>query len=211
MAPERDFAPQKAEVAFFMDKTFQISFTYFGGLVAFFALSKTDFMKAVVQASGIRLGILTALVILLLNLVYVTVACACLFAILKRGLFILKHSPRSSDSKASLYIEWERFVRDDSLMPTWHKLRPLAWNIDNYYMLPLFAIILMSSAGAGWYAIGDGVIKAKLSAIILIAFYAVPVYMFYYMAMLNNECRRLLLVTDPDSPNMQRADEIDSP
>jgi hypothetical protein len=193
MAPDLDFASQKSEIAFFMEKTFQISFTYFGGLVAFFALSKTNFMKAVVLTSGIRLGILVALVVMLLNLVYVTLACACLFAILKRGMFILKHSPRSSESKASLYVEWEKFVRDDSLLPTWHRLRPLAWNIDNYYMLPLFAVIIMSSAGAGWYALAGGSLKGEIASAILIALYVIPGYMFYYMAVLNHECRRLLL------------------
>ena len=192
MAPDPDFASQKSEIAFFMEKTFQISFTYFGGLVAFFALSKTSFMKAAVQASGIRLGILVALVVMLLNVVYVTLACACLFAILKRGMFILKHSSRSGESKASLYVEWEKFVRDDSLLPAWHKLRPLAWNIDNYYMLPLFAVIIMSSIGAGWYALIGGSLKGEVAAAILIVLYAIPGYMFYYMAVLNRECRRLL-------------------
>src|SRR5229473_5059255 len=78
MAAEPDFALQKSEIAFFMEKTFQISFTYFGGLVAFFALSKTAVTSAVVKATGIPLGILAALVILLLNLLYVTLACACI-------------------------------------------------------------------------------------------------------------------------------------
>jgi hypothetical protein len=197
MAPDPEFGSQKSEITFFMEKTFQISFTYFGGLIAFFALSKTDFMKAVVLASGIRLGILTAVVILLLNLIYVTLACACLFAILKRGLFILRHSPRSSDSEQSLYIEWEKFVRDDSLMPTWHRLRPLAWNIDNYYMLPLFAVIIASSVGAAWYALADGVLEAKIVAAILFCLYIIPAYMFYYMGVLNRECRRVLTVRDP--------------
>ena len=72
MTPDSDFASQKTEVSFFMEKTFQISFTYFAGLVAFFALSKTSFMKAVVQVSGLHLGILVALVVLVLNFVYVT-------------------------------------------------------------------------------------------------------------------------------------------
>jgi hypothetical protein len=197
MAADLDFASQKSEIAFFMEKTFQISFTYFAGLVAFFALSKTDFMKAVVQTSGIRLGILVALVVMLLNLVYLTLACACLFAILKRGMFILKHSSRSAESEASLYVEWENFVRDDSVLPGWARLRPLAWNIDNYYMLPLFAVIISSSAGAGWYALAGEQLKSEIVAGILIVLYVIPGYMIYYMAALNRECRRLLTDRDP--------------
>jgi hypothetical protein len=206
-----DFASQKSEIAFFMEKTFQISFTYFGGLVAFFALSKTSFMKAVVQASGIRLGILVALVVILLNLVYITLACACLFAILKRGLFILKHNPYSGNSKASLYVEWEKFVRDDSLMPTWHRLRQAAWNIDNYYMLPLFAVIIMSSAVASWYALAGGLLKAEVAVGILLFLYLIPGYMFYYMAVLNRECRRLLMADGPTSASKPCLDEQAAP
>lgn len=197
MTTDPDFASQKSEVTFFMEKTFQISFAYFGGLVAFFALSKTSFMKAIVQASGVRLGILVALVVMLLNLVYLTLACACLFAILKRGMFILKHSPRSAESKASLYVEWEKFVRDDSVLPAWARLRPLAWNIDNYYMLPLFAVIIMSSAAAGWYALAGEQTKGDIAATILIVLYVIPGYMTYYMAVLNRECRRLLVDRNP--------------
>jgi hypothetical protein len=197
MATDPDFASQKSEIAFFMEKTFQISFTYFGGLIAFFALSKTSFMKAIVQTSGIRLGILVALVVMLLNLVYLTLACACLYAILKSGMFILKHSPRSAESKASLYVEWEKFVRDDSMLPAWARLRPLAWNIDNYYMLPLFSVIILSSAGAGWYALAGEQLKGEIAAAILIALYVIPGYMSYYMAVLNRECRRLLTDRDP--------------
>lgn len=196
MAAEPDFALQKSEITFFMEKTFQISFTYFGGLVAFFALSKTAVANAVVKATGIPVGILAALVILLLNLLYVTLACACIFAILKRGLFILKHSPRSPGSKEPLHIEWERFVRDSSLMPARHRLRSLAWNIDNYYMVPLYALIVMSSLGAASYALAGGPLQAQIAAAILVFFYIIPVYMFYYTAVLNRESRELLSARD---------------
>lgn len=194
-----------------MEKTFQISFTYFGGLVAFFALSKTSFMKAIVQTSGIRLGILVALVVMLLNLVYLTLACACLFAILKRGMFILRQSPHSADSGVSLYVEWEKFVRDDSMLPVWGRLRPLAWNIDNYYMLPLFAVIIISSAGAGWYALVGGQLKGEISAAILIVLYVIPGYMSYYMAVLNRECRRLLAADDQAKTAESNLDEQATP
>jgi hypothetical protein len=192
MTTDSDFTSQKSEVSFFMEKTFQISFAYFGGLVAFFALSKTSFMTAIVQASGIRLGILVALIVMLLNLVYLTLACACLFAILKRGMFILKHSPRTAEAKVSVYVEWEKFVRDDSMLPAGGRLRPLAWNIDNYYMLPLFAVIIISSAGAGWYALAGGQMEGATAAAILIFLYVIPGYMSYCMAVLNRECRRML-------------------
>jgi hypothetical protein len=179
-----------------MEKTFQISFTYFGGLIAFFALSKTAVANAIVNASGIPLGVLAALVILLLNLIYVTLASACIFAILKRGLFILRHSPRSVGSKEPLHVEWEKFVREASLMPARHRLRSLAWNIDNYYMLPLYSLIVISSAGAASYALADGPLRAEIVAAILLLLYVIPAYMFYYTSVLNRECRELLRTRD---------------
>jgi hypothetical protein len=209
MAIDSDFASQKSEVSFFMEKTFQISFTYFAGLVAFFALSKTGFMKAVVQVSGLHLGILVALVVLVLNLVYVTLACACLFAILKRGMFILKHGLRLGDSRVSLYIEWEKFVRDDSLMPVSPRLRSLAWNIDNYYMLPLFGLIMASSVGAVWYVQADGTTEAKIIGAVLAFLYVIPAYMLYYMGVLNRECRRLLRGDEPAQASGLRIDGVE--
>lgn len=208
MTTDSDFASQKSEVSFFMEKTFQISFTYFAGLVAFFALSKTSFMKAVVQASSLHLGILVALVVLVLNLVYVTLACACLFAILKRGMFILKHGLRPGDSGVSLYMEWEKFVRDDSLMPVSPRLRSLAWNIDNYYMLPLFGLIIASSVGAVWYVQADGTTEAKIIAAILAFLYVIPGYMLYYMGVLNRECRRLLKGEEPAQASGPHIDSV---
>ena len=95
-------------------------------------------------------------------------------------MFILRHSPRSAESNASLYVEWEKFVRDDSVLPTWARLRPLAWNIDNYYMLPLFAVIIMSSVGAGWYALVGGQLKGEITAAFLIVLYAIPGYVLLH-------------------------------
>jgi hypothetical protein len=42
-------------------------------------------------------------------------------------------------------------------------------------------------------ALVGGSFKGEIAAAILVALYAIPGYMFYYMAVLNRECRRLLM------------------
>lgn len=192
MSSDPDFSKQRSEIGFFMEKAFQISLAYFAGIVAFFALSRTDFMRALINATGLTMWPLVAVILLLLNLVYMTLACACLFAILKRGLFILMHSSHSNSDDLSPDADWERFVRNDSLVPTWGKLRALAWNIDNYYMMPLFAVIIGASVACGWIDFASGILRAQIAAGVLSFLYIVPAFMLFYMNRLNDECRRLL-------------------
>ncbi|WP_158012932.1 hypothetical protein [Streptomyces sp. Root369] len=193
--PERhDFEVQRSEIAFFMEKAFQISFVYFAGVAAFFAVSKSDVMASIVRATGVPLAGLAAVVILLLNLVYVTLACACLFAVLKRGLFILTHTSKSPSDRAareSIYWKWEEFVRSDDAKGA-ARMRDIAWNIDNYYMVPLFSVIVVASVISVVVAMesGSAIIQGVSSA--LIALHAIPGYILRQLAVLDRQCREIL-------------------
>jgi hypothetical protein len=191
-----DFSTQRAEVTFFMEKAFEISLFYFAGLGAFVALSKSDVMTAAAKFSGIPLVGLLSLGVLLLNLVYLILAIACLFAVLKRGLFILEHTvdrrsqDSSSQSMPSMERAWEGFVRE-SLITTGSpgRLRALAWNIDNYYMVPLFVIILGASTVSAIVAFALDSWLVRAMAAVLIILYVVPGFMAMQLEALNHECR----------------------
>ncbi|MFF1906854.1 hypothetical protein [Kitasatospora sp. NPDC058218] len=186
-----NFEAQKSEVAFFTEKAFQVSFVYFAGLAAFFALSKSDVMTAVVHATNLPLGGLIAVVVLLLNLVYITLACACLFAILKRGLFILKYTTSSPGSQPSVHREWEVFVRDDECMGE-IKMRSIAWNIDNYYMIPLFFAIVAVSLVAAIMAATCNSTILQIAAAALVILHVIPGFILRQLSVLDHQCRQLL-------------------
>jgi hypothetical protein len=187
-----NFDAQRSEVAFFMEKAFQISFVYFAGVAAFFALSKSDVMTSIVRATGLPLAGLAAVVILLLNLVYVTLACACLFAVLKRGLFILTHTPKLPEELAmqeSIYRKWEEFVRDEKEMGD-ARMRNIAWNIDNYYMVPLFSVIVVASVISAAIAFMSGSAVIQTMASVLIVLHAIPGFILKQLAVLDQRCRK---------------------
>ncbi|MFI5819306.1 hypothetical protein ACIA8I_09205 [Streptomyces rishiriensis] len=194
MPEEYDFEAQRSEVAFFMEKAFQISFVYFAGAAAFFAVSKSDVMTSIVRATGMPLVGLAAVVILLLNLVYVTLACACLFAVLKRGLFILTHtskSPRDRAARESIYWKWEEFVRSDDAKGA-AKMRDIAWNIDNYYMVPLFSVIVIGSVISVVVAMASGSTVIQFISSVLIALHAIPGFILRQLVVLDRQCREIL-------------------
>ncbi|WP_030414063.1 hypothetical protein [Streptomyces sp. NRRL S-1448] len=194
MSSEYNFEAQRSEVAFFMEKAFQISFVYFAGVAAFFALSKSDVMTSIVRATGLPLAGLAAVVILLLNLVYVTLACACLFAVLKRGLFILTHTsptPGRQSARESIYWKWEEFVRDDEAMGA-AEMRNFAWNIDNYYMVPLFSVIVVASIISAVIALSSNSAIIQGVAALLVISHVIPVFMLRQLAILDRRCRKIL-------------------
>ena len=142
----------KEEIRFFMEKSFQVSFGYVGALVALAAAIKFDVLVDVARASGMGQGVLLSCALVVVNNVYSTVAVACLFAILKRGYFILTSTPPSAEAQVSIHRQWEIYVRSSSnCLFASPSLNGLAWNVDNYYMLPVFALIQAVSVGAVVY------------------------------------------------------------
>jgi len=190
VADQLDFAPIKSEIAFFMDKTFQVSYGYVTGIAVFLALSKSDLIGEVSSSLKIRIFDLVALTVLLLNVVYLILACAFLFAILKRGLFILLMGYRTG---GSIYPAWEAFVRGLGTVKTSRIFGVISWNIDNYYMLPIYVFIVAGSVIAFVYAIDSPRIEVRVVSIILALFHTLPVIMLWYIRRMTNECKVALI------------------
>jgi hypothetical protein len=153
----------KDEVAFFMDKTHQVSFGYVGVLVALAAATKLDVGDAVAKDLGLGLGPLVCVAILTINAVYLSLTAGTLFAVVKRGMFLVLR-----DHSHGGHRSWESFLRAKPAqagMPS-----KVGWNLDNYYMIPLVVLIfvisgiavfigLKDAAGTGdWVAVGVGAI-----------------------------------------------------
>jgi hypothetical protein len=178
--------PIKDEMRFFMEKGFQASFGYLTAMLAFLAISNTQFIQALAQFIHTSLPVLLSLVILLLNLTYLIIACTCLFAILKRGLFIILNAQSSAGAA------WEKFVRESDLMPisNW-RVKALTWNIDNYYMAPLLVLIFLVSTSAGYIGVfskGSDVVYRILAGL-LFFLHVIPAYMLWALAKMNSVCR----------------------
>jgi hypothetical protein len=139
----------KAEIQFFMEKCFQASFGYLAGLFAVLALSRVDYVSDLASAAHMPVRSLISVIVLLLNLFYFTVIGSCLFAVLKRGYFILALGAESVDAK------WELFTRRDRQKSA-RPMHALAWNIDNYYMLPIFGVLFVVSVIAGVLGLTSG-------------------------------------------------------
>jgi hypothetical protein len=141
----------RTEIQFFMDRCFQASFGYLAALITFLAISKTGSVRSIATILHLKLDVLISIAVLLLNLFYFIVILSCLFAVLKRGYFVITRK------SSSLSREWEVFERvpppkaegeDD--------IQTLAWNIDNYYMVPILALLAVLSIIAALVAVEIG-------------------------------------------------------
>jgi hypothetical protein len=70
------------------------------------------------------------------NVLYLTFASSCLYAVLKRGYFILR-CPWGADP---ILQAWEIQLRSPA-----PKVDRVTWNVDNYYMVVFFVMILTTS------------------------------------------------------------------
>lgn len=180
----------KSQIAFFMEKSFQVSFGYITALVALIAAAKLDVMSGLADKLTTSSAVLVALAILLLNTVYLSIGAACVFAILKRGLFLLTCAEHSDDQRGS-QVEWEIFVRRPP-RPLYRRsvVSKLAWNVDNYYMVPVYVYIFAISGGAfayGWAA--DSSMLARGSLVVIFCLHVIPVSALLATARLNRVCR----------------------
>jgi hypothetical protein len=189
---EPDFAPIKSEIIFFMEKAFQISFGYVAGIVAFLAISSSNLISEMAEAVKLRLSDLVALTVLLLNVVYLILACACLFAVVKRGLFILR---RDRDG-GSVYGKWETFVRGIGGTDTVRAFWSITWNIDNYYIVPLYVLISIISVAASLHALTSPSTLVRLIAGGLVALHALPGMMLWSIRLINEECKAAVITAE---------------
>lgn len=148
MTDER-YAFVKSEANYFMDKCFQVSLGYMTALAAI-GLATIGMSSRGLEQMGLSEGIaspmlLGALGVMLINVLYLTIVLACVFAMLKRGLFL-----RIKGGLA--HREWETFVRGPYLQDGRPRFTVLGWNTDNYFMLPMFLLVGTTSIWAGLFA-----------------------------------------------------------
>lgn len=175
----------KKEIAFFMDKSFQFSFVYIGAVFAALASANIGNVTKLFGIPDLVLFIIPAL--LLLNFLYLVVAVSCLFAILKRGYFILSNGGHSQTD-----FIWEIFVRSGSEDEA-EQFGMISWNIDNYYTVVICFLITLLSVFLAIY----GVLKFrgygywKILPIALLLLHALPLWAFVRTGKLNAKCRKL--------------------
>ena len=185
----------KQEIHFFMEKSFQVSLGYVGTFVALAAVAKFDLLTKLSSFLGISVVAILSVAVLLINITYLTLASACIFATLKRGYYILLHAPENIENKFADYRHWEIFVRiADPPLVQKRFFNILAWNVDNYYMLPLFLFIGISSIFAvvyGWHASNQ--LISKVLFLCLSFLHIIPIACLSANGLLNNKCRERAL------------------
>ncbi len=170
----------KNEITFFMEKVFQFSFVYIGSLFAIAAGTKSDVIKDLSESWRVGPFVVVAIGLLLLNLMYLVIACSCIFAVLKRGYFILIYGgPEQNDALP----EWEAFLRAKR-----EHFGYLSWNVDNYYLVVLYTLILMMSILLFCYGVinSNGLIRASILA--LGCMHAIPMWALIKTGKLNAAC-----------------------
>lgn len=194
----RDIETVRSEISFWMEKCFQVSFGYLGALVAGVALSRRDALEPVSIAIAMKPEVLIPVLILLMNFAYVTVATACVFAVLKRGYYILLH-PDEAQLTTGSTSSWEHFVRRNTDHPFGSgMIGELAWNVDNYYMAPLFLFIFLGSILA--FTIGWSAAECSWQKVVLLCagcLHAIPAGAVLATGRLNSSCRAAMNAAKP--------------
>ncbi|HEY5058486.1 MAG TPA: hypothetical protein VII51_05660 [Gaiellaceae bacterium] len=181
-----DVSGIKSEIQFFMEKCFQASFGYFAGLVALLAISKTSYVSAIARALDVPTTSLVSGVVLALNLCYFVLVLSCLFAVLKRGYFILTLPYRSLDR------EWEEFSRVQFETTSEHAMGRYAWNIDNYYVIPILSLLFVVSVAAAAVGLHSGPTVARLVIAALTVFHLIPALIAWYLLQLSRQGESLI-------------------
>lgn len=176
-----------------MEKTFQVSFGYLGALVALVGAAGLDVISAAADRLHLSVTALFCCGVLVVNLVYLALAAGLLFATLKRGLFLVL----ASDSHDGHHA-WELFLRRGSDHPSFAgRFAHVTWNIDNFYMAPLFSLILVVSflvAGIGLASVDHvrGVIAVGVPG----ALHALPLLMLFATAKMAKTLETRLAVPE---------------
>lgn len=199
---ENDLEPIKDEIAFFTEKTFQFSFVYVGALFATIAGTNLDFIQAVAKQLNSTPAAITGLAIVILNLIYLIVACSNGFAVLKRGYFIILNHGNLKQNV--VLIEWERFIRQKTA-----SFGNIGWNVDNYYVVAIYVVAFTISVFFTIFGLMyTGGFLWSLFTVAAIA-HLVPVWALIQLAKLNSVCRKSLFNPetkdgDKDQPKKTR-------
>jgi hypothetical protein len=183
-----DLSSAKSEIAFFMERAWQTSFGYFAGATALLAVGASDGFSAFASSMGVTTPQLLAAAAAITNPLYLGAVIACLYAVLKRGLFIIAMGEESHDRS---HLEWERFVRSE-IPGRWRAWESVSWNIDNYYMLPTMLVVAVGSAWAVIVAVGSSSGALQLLGIVGLLLHVVPAAMLVALGQLNTRCRRAI-------------------
>src|SRR5689334_17751380 len=181
-----------------MATIFRSSFGYLTALAAVLAASSSQYVASTASALRTTPAVLVSETVLLLNLFYFTLVSGCLFAVIKRGFFILQTRQGTVDER------WERFSRfspvEDNARWT-GGIGRLAWNIDNLYLLPLFGLLAGCSIAASCLSLDRSSGWPLVLATTLTALYAVPAGMLWYVVVLTRESQQfaVALTTASDS------------
>lgn len=132
----------KQDMLFYLEKTFQFSFVYVGAVFAVLAGAKYSVVNKLACSFNItHAELIVPASILLLNLLYLTLATSCAHAILKRAYFMLDYRNATS-VRDKVLTKWEQFTR----RPAWGFNRR-TWNVDNYFSGALYLTVLFLSIG----------------------------------------------------------------
>lgn len=173
----------KGEAAFFMEKTFQVSFGYLGALIALVGAASLDVAAAVAAKLGLSVTALLCCGVLVVNVVYLALAAGLLFATVKRGLFLVLASDEGNGHHA-----WEYFLRQGGASRGGGRLQRAAWNLDNFYMAPLFILIFLVSALAAVVGIDSaGNLRGTFAVGIATALHVLPLAMLLATAKMTRE------------------------
>jgi len=155
-ASTSDLDAVREQIAFFMGRTFEVSFGYFGVMAGLAVAAKLSIVNGIADAIRISAPVVIASAIGLFNALYLAIAFGMLGAVLKRGAFLVKHNdgvweryvhtpPAHEEEALASKVESLRNKVRSRLSASWHRH---AWQLDNYYMVPLFAAIVLSTGGA---------------------------------------------------------------
>jgi glycosyltransferase involved in cell wall biosynthesis len=189
---EFDLEPIKDEITFFTEKTFQFSFIYVGALFATIAGTNFDFVQAVAKQLNSTPAAITGLAIVVLNLIYLIVACSNGFAVLKRGYFIILNHNNSKPNE--VLVEWERFVRKENA-----GFGDIGWNVDNYYVVAIYVVAFSTSVLFTLYGLiyTDGFLWFLF--IVATIAHLVPTWSLIQLARLNKACRKSLFIFESEN------------
>ena len=181
------------EIQFFMEKAFHFSYLYLAAIFALIAGMGTTSVKLIAADIGTKPVILICISILAMDILYLVAASGCLFSVLKRGLFILDIADANQSMK-----EWEGFRRRMAK----GGLGNLGWNVDNYFMVAMFAICFVISFIAGYKGIGEAWCMSGRSSpfifwilVVLSSFHIVPLLMLAAVQWIEVINRLIMILT----------------
>lgn len=125
----------KSDMTFYLDKMFQFSFVYVAAVFAALAGTKVRVVCEISKLFSVNELVIVFAGILLLNLLYLTLAGSCGFAVLKRVDFILAYG-NSLGNGGNALVGWERFTRGRKGL-----IRSILWNIDNHFTALIYFVV----------------------------------------------------------------------